>query len=61
MVAWADQEGGRGSRLPGKSQAAIGFLGNTGTNPPPLEKQLGPLGPIASGWRFVRPSMIALG
>ena len=34
---------------------AIGFLRNTGTDP--LEKQLDPSGPIASGGRSVRPSL----
>ena len=29
---WADQEGGRGSKHPVKSQVAIGFLRNTGTD-----------------------------
>ena len=37
--------------LPGKSQVDEG----TGTDP--LEKQLDPLGPIASRGRFVRPSV----
>ena len=39
---------------PGKSQVAIGFLRNSGTDP--LEKQLDPMGPIASKGRSVRPS-----
>ena len=44
-----------GLEHPGKSQVAIGLLRNTGTDP--LEKQLDPLGPIASQGRFVRPSV----
>ena len=41
---WEDPERGQGVRIPpGKSQVAIGFLRNTGTDP--LKKQLivGPL------------------
>ena len=44
---------------PGKSQVAIGFLRNSGTDPPPpLEKQLYPSGPIASRGRSVGPFVI---
>ena len=39
----------------GKSKVAICFLRNIGTDP--LEKQLDPLGPIASRGRSVRPSV----
>ena len=46
--------GAGGSDPQGKSQVAIGFLRNTGTDP--LEKQLD-LGPVASRGRFVRPSI----
>ena len=37
-----------------KSQVAIGFLRNTGTVP---TREAGPMGPIASLGRFVRPSL----
>ena len=56
-AAFSDPEG-RGSEcqdLPGKSQVAIGFLRNTGTDP--LKKKLDPLDPTASQGRFVRPSV----
>ena len=43
---------GSGPLPSGKSQVAIGFLRNTGTDPyPPFEMQMDPLGPFASqGW-----------
>ena len=38
---WADPKGGQGVRTPPrKLQVAIGFLRTSGTDPPPLEKQL---------------------
>ena len=40
------QRGDRGPDSPGKSQVAIGFLRNTGTDP--IEKPLDPRGLIAS-------------
>ena len=51
--------GGQGS--PGvpplnKSQMAIDFLRNIVRPPPPLREATGPLGPIASRWRVVRPA-----
>ena len=49
---------GSGPLPPGKSQVAIVFLRNTGTDPyPPLEMQMYPLGPIASQGRSVPPSV----
>ena len=39
----------RGSPISGKSQVVIGFLRNTGKDPP--------VGPIASGGRSVQPSV----
>ena len=52
-LAWADTEGGGGDSgsgptTPEKSQVAIGFLRNTGTDH---------LGPIAFQGRFVHPSV----
>ena len=48
----ADPEGGQGVLTPsGKSQVAIGFHRNTGMDP--QEKQLDPLGPIASRGRSI--------
>ena len=44
---------GQGSGTPGKSQVAIGFLRNSGTDP--LKKQLDPSGPIASRGRSIQP------
>ena len=50
------ERGDRGSGPPaGKSLVAIGFL-KTILARTPLEKQLAPLGPIASQERFVHPS-----
>ena len=50
---WADPEGAGGPDppSPGKSQMAIGFIKNSGTDP--LEMQ------IAPRWRSVRPSACA--
>ena len=52
---WAGQEEEQGAHPPppppGKWQVAIGFLRTSMTDP--LEKQSGPLGPIASRGRFV--------
>ena len=46
--------GGGGPRPPGKSQVAMGFLRNTGTDP--LEQhQFDPWGPITSRGKFIRP------
>ena len=50
-----NQSGGRVSGPPGKSQVAISFLKSTGTDPP--REAIGPKGPIASGGRFVLPSL----
>ena len=51
-----DPEGDRGPETPpGKSQVALGFLRNTGTDLP--EKQLVPLGQTASRGKFVWPSV----
>ena len=50
------REGARGPDPQRKSQVAVGFLRNTGTDPR-LEKQLDPLGPIAFRGRSVRPSV----
>ena len=46
------EEGGRGPVPPGKSEVAIGFLRNTGTDP-----SREALGPIASRGRSIRPSV----
>ena len=49
---WEDPEDGtRGPDTPWKSPVAIGYLWNSGTDP--LEKQLDPMGPIASRRRSV--------
>ena len=44
-----------GPNPPVKSQVAIGFLRNSGTDPP--REAIGPLGPSASRGGFVRPSV----
>ena len=45
--SWAGPEGEyRGRTFSGKSQVALCFLRNTGTNPP--QEAIGPIGPIAS-------------
>ena len=47
--------GTEGPDPPVKSQVAIGFLRNSGTDP--LREANGPMGPIASRERSVRPSV----
>ena len=54
--SWAGPEGEyRGGTFSEKSQVAIYVLRNTGTNPP--GEAIGPIGPIASRERSVRPSV----
>ena len=47
--------GGGGLDRPGNSHVGIGFLRNTGTDTP--REAIGPLGPIPSLGRSVRPSV----
>ena len=55
-LTWADQERGQRVQIPpGKSQMAIGFVRNSGTDL--LEKQVDPSGPIASRGRYVLTSV----
>ena len=46
----------KGPGPPGKSQVAIGFLKNSGTDIP--WEAIGPIGPIASQGRCIWPSVI---
>ena len=46
---------GSGPSPPGKSQVAIDFLRKNDKDPP--RDAIGPIGPIASRGRFVRPSV----
>ena len=56
-VFWQTVNTMSGPDSPEKSQLAIGFFRNTGTDPPSLEEQFDPLGPNASWGRTIRPSV----